>query len=148
MAVSCRAAGLRFLKLRPRSVKELEEKLKGKGFAAGAIQETIGYLKQARLLDDRVLTEGWIRYRMTRPFGFQRIIRELQEKGVEEGIITAAIARARSGYSEEDVAVSLAQRRAERLTGIDPVKKKKRILDFLVRRGFPIDIVDRIIKEV
>ena len=148
MLSPCRAAALRFLKIRPRSVKELEVKLKDKGFAASEIAEAVEYCKQSRLLDDRAFTVAWVQYRLARPFGFQRIIRELKEKGVEESIIAQAIGRAKEEFSEEEAARALAQRRAERLTGIDPVKRKKRVLDFLIRRGFPMEAAYKAIKNI
>lgn len=148
MLSPCRAAALRFLKIRPRSIKELEVKLKDKGFAAPQIAEAVEYCRQSRLLDDRAFTVAWVQYRLARPFGFQRIIRELQEKGVDQSIIAQAVARAKEEFSEEEAACALARRRAGRLVGIDPVKRKKRVLDFLVRRGFPTEAAYKAIKNI
>lgn len=148
MLSQCRAAALRFLKIRPRGIKELEAKLKDKGFAVSDIAEAVEYCRQSRLLDDRAFTVAWVQYRLARPFGFQRIIRELQEKGVEEGLIAQAIGRAKEGFSEEETACALARRRAARLGAIDPVKRKKRVLDFLVRRGFPMEAAYKAIKNI
>ena len=148
MLSACRAAALRFLKIRPHSVKELEVKLKDKGFAAPQIAEAVEYCRQSRLLDDRAFTVAWVQYRLARPFGFQRIIRELQEKGVQESIIAQAVARAKEEFSEEEAACALARRRAARSVGIDPVKRKKRVLDFLIRRGFPIEAAYKVIKNL
>ncbi len=148
MASLCRAAALRLLKVRPRSIKELEAKLKDKEFASTEIAEAVEHLKQMRYLDDRAFTVGWIRTRLARPFGFQRIIRELKEKGIEESIIAAAVAAAKEEYCEEAMAMALAKRKAERLTGIDPLKRKKRVLDLLLRRGFPMEIAYKAVKNI
>ena len=148
MSSQCRSAALRLLKTRPRSVGEVEAKLKDKEFASGDIAEAVEYLKEMCYLDDRAFTVGWIRYRLARPFGFQRIIRELKEKGVAEGIIADAVAAAREEHPEETTAKALAQRKAERLSGIDPLKRKKRVLDFLLRRGFPMDAAYKAIKNI
>ena len=148
MSSRCRAAALGFLKIRPRSVKELEAKLKDKEFSSGEIAEVLEYLTQLRLLDDRAFTVGWIRYRLARPFGFQRIVRELKEKGIAEGIITEVIAQFKEENPEEVTAQALAKHKAERLAAIDPVKRKKRVLDFLLRRGFSMDVVYKAIKKV
>ena len=148
MSSKCRAAALKFLKIRPRSVKELEVRLKDKEYASGEIAEAVKYLMELRLLDDRAFTVGWIRYRLARPFGFQRIIRELKEKGVADAIINEAVARAKAEYPEEITAMALAKRKAERLAGTDAVKRKKRVMDFLLRRGFPMDITYKAIKNI
>ena len=148
MLSPCRAAALRFLKIRPRSVKELEVKLEDKGFAASQITGAVEYCRQSRLLDDRAFTVAWVQYRLARPFGFQRIIRELKEKGVDQSIIAQAVGRAKEEFSEQEAACALARRRAGRLVGIDPVKRKKRVLDFLIRRGFPMEAAYKAIKDL
>src|SRR4051812_15796529 len=120
MSSQCRAAALRFLKIRPRSVQELRAKLDGKGFESQAVDETIAYLESINLLDDRAFTAGWIRYRLARPFGFRRITTELKAKGIAEDIISEAIAGFKDEYAESDIVLELALRRAQRLGNIDP----------------------------
>src|SRR4051812_9494768 len=78
----CRTAALRFLKIRPRSVFELRRKLAAKSYESSDIDEAVGYLQSVRLLDDRAFTASWIAYRLARPFGFRRIVTELQQKGI------------------------------------------------------------------
>ena len=146
--VSARVAALRFLKIRPRSVGELKEKLKNKNFSREEIEATIEYLTEIKLLDDRAFTKSWIAYRLSRPFGFRRIYSELSSKGVAKEIIEEAIAQAKGQYAETDVILELARRRWSRLSGIDLQKKKKRVGDFLLRRGFPMDAVIKVLKKL
>ena len=148
MAASCRQSALRFLKIRPRSVAELKSKLELKGFEVSEIEETLQWLQNIKLLDDRTFTKSWIQYRLARPFGFRRIISELKEKGVADEIIEQAIEEVKLEYVESETILELAQRRAKRLTGIDPQKRKKRIYDFLIRRGFAVGEVMKVIKKV
>ena len=146
--VSARVAALRFLKIRPRSVGELKEKLKNKNFSREEIEATIEYLTEIKLLDDRAFTKSWIAYRLSRPFGFRRIYSELSSKGVAKEIIEEAIAQAKGQYAETDVILELARRRWSRLSGIDLQKKKKRVGDFLLRRGFPMDAVIKVLRKL
>lgn len=148
MAQSCRVAALRFLKIRPRSVFELRAKLTAKGFDPKVIEETIAFLSSIEMLNDRTFTASWIAYRLARPFGFRRIIVELKDKGIPEEIIQEAVAGAREQYSETETIEDLARRRAGRLQGIDPQKRKKRVGDFLLRRGFAMDAVMKVIKKI
>ena len=148
MSSRCRAAALRSLKVRPRSIGELRDKLEAKKFEPQEISDTIEFLETINLLDDRAFTASWIQYRLARPFGFRRIITELKQKGVSDAIIAEAVANAKGGYDEADVVLELAERRAKRLSGIDPLKRKKRVFDYLVRRGYPIDIVIKTIKKL
>ena len=146
--VSTKVAALRFLKIRPRSVGELKGKLKNKGFSSEEIEATLEYLVEIKLLDDRAFTKSWIAYRLARPFGFRRIYSELSGKGVAKDIIEEAIAQAKSQYVEPDVILEVARRRLERLSGIDPQKKKKRLCDFLLRRGFAVDAVMKVLRKL
>ena len=148
MAKSAKAAAMRFLKIRPRSIGELKEKLVGKGFSLTDIQITLFDLMASGSLDDRAFTKSWINYRLARPFGFIRIIQELKDKGIDQEIIDQALIEIKGSYSAENVALELAQRRWQRLPDIDPLKKKKRVLDFLLRRGFEEDVVMKVIKKL
>lgn len=148
MSAACRQSALRFLKLRPRSVEELRSKLKVKGFEVQEIDAVISWLESVRLLDDRSFTRSWIQYRLARPFGFRRIIAELKDKGVSSALIDEEIQAVKSETDETKTALALACRRADKLAGVDPVKKKKRIFDFLVRRGFSPDTIFKTLKQL
>ncbi len=148
MGASCRTSALRFLKIRPRAVEELKVKLEAKGFEEKDITETLKWLQDIQLLDDRAFTKSWIQYRLARPFGFMRIIRELKQKGVSDDIIQEAVASAREDYSSEETALEVAKRRWQRFSSIDPQKRKKRIHDFLLRRGFAPSDVLKVIKKL
>ena len=100
------------------------------------------------LLDDRAFTKSWISYRLARPFGFRRIIQELKDKGIDQETIEQAVTEVKGSYNPENVALELAQRRWQRLPAIDPEKKKKRVMDFLLRRGFEADVVLKVLKEL
>jgi len=148
MSKSVKAAALRFLKIRPRSIAELKEKLQIKGFSLTDIETVVHDLIVSGLLDDRAFTKSWINYRLARPFGFRRILRELKDKGIDPEIIEWAWAEIKEGYSPENAALELAQRRWQRLPAIDSLKKKKRVLDFLLRRGYDVDVAIRVIKQL
>ena len=146
--MSVKAAALRFLKIRPRSVAELREKLRLKGFSQEEIAVVIHGLIASGLLDDRAFTKSWINYRLARPFGFRRIIQELKLKGIDQEIIDQSMGEIEGAYSPEQIALELAQRRWQRLPAIDPVRKKRRVLDFLLRRGFEAGIAMKVLRKL
>jgi regulatory protein len=148
VASSVKAAALRFLKIRPRSIAELKEKLEVKGFSFTEVEDVVHDLTASGLLDDRAFTRSWINYRLARPFGFRRIIQELKVKGIDPQIIEQAVAEIKGNYSPEIAAQDLAQRRWQRMPDIEPVKKKKRVLDFLLRRGFDVDVAMKALKRL
>jgi len=148
MGISPKAAALRYIKIRPRSITELKEKLADKGFSSIEIDAVIHDLIASGLLDDRAFTKSWINYRLARPFGFRRIIQELKLKGIDQELIDQAMAEINENYSPEAIALDLAQRRWQRLPDIDVQKKKKRVLDFLLRRGFEVDLAIRVVRKI
>ena len=126
---------------------EIKEKLKVKGFSLSDIETTVHELMASKLLDDRAFTKSWINYRLARPFGFRRIIQELKTKGIDQSIIDQTIAQV-EGYRPQDVAMELAKRRWQRMPDIDEQKKKKRVLNFLLRRGFDADVAMKVLKKL
>jgi len=148
MGNSIKVTALRFLKIRPRSIGELKEKLEDKGFSEAEIETVVNDLITSGLLDDRAFTKSWINYRLARPFGFERIIQELKAKGIDQAIINESIAGLQCDYNPEKVALDLAQRRWQRLPVIEPEKKKKRVIDFLLRRGFDVEIALKVVRKL
>src|SRR5271155_2920871 len=102
MSKSVKAVALRFLKIRPRSVVELKEKLEAKGFSDSDIETTIHDLIASGLLDDRAFTKSWINYRLARPFGFTRIIQELKAKGIDQEIVDHTVGEIKGSYNAEN----------------------------------------------
>ncbi len=147
MASSARVSALKTLKVRPHSEFEVRSKLANKKFSREDVDDAINYLYSLDLLDDRAFTRSWITYRLARPFGFKRIVQELRQKGVDLHLIDEELVPFKESFDAE-VVMDLARRRALRLTGIDPAKRKKRIFDFLLRRGFSHELIYQAIKKL
>ena len=129
------------LKFRLRSEKEILQRLKKKKFDEGIIQETLSFLKEKGFVDDRYFAKAWIESRIKRPLGLRRIRSELQLKGVAGEIIDSQLEEIKKEYSEEDLVFELAKERIHKLKSIDPQKAKRRTLEYLLRRGFSLNIV-------
>jgi len=133
---------LNFLSYRSRSEKEISERLKKKGFNPGNIEEVISDLKRVNLLDDYEFACQWIKDRLkSRPRGLALIRQELIRKGIKKEIIEKALDES---YPEEDevkLASELIKKREKRYTGLDKKLARKRMSDFLLRRGFPYEVV-------
>lgn len=137
------------MRFRPRSVKEMAQRLKQKGHRGFIIARVIDELEEKKFLDDRAFAKLWIGDRITlKPTGRSLLIRELKSKGVSDAVIEEAFGEFRGAYDEYEIAAPLARRKAERLKGIDEEKAKKKLLDFLSRRGFSYDTIWRILKEL
>jgi len=135
------------LKFRPRSEKEIGERLKRKKFDTAVIRETILFLKENGFVDDSYFAKVWLESRIKRPLGLEKLRVELRQKGVDKEIIDSQIEEISKGYCEEDVVLKLVKDRLNKLKGVEPVKAKRRLFEYLLRRGFSteviIDIVNR-----
>jgi regulatory protein len=137
------------LRQRPRSEHEIRERLKLKGYAADAIEGCVETLRLAGEIDDTRFARLWVESRMRRnPMGDVVLRHELKAKGVDEAIITEALAEKAKAFDEYAVALNMARERFRQLAKLDRKKAMKRLYDFLVRRGFKFDMVERVIEEL
>jgi len=139
---------LRLLRFRPRSVKEMAQRLKQKGHRGFIIAQAIDELKEKKFLDDKVFARLWIGDRMSlKPAGKSLIVRELRSKGLDDESIDAAFREYEGAFDEYEMASPLARRKLQQLKGVGGEKAKKKLLDFLSRRGFSYNTIWKIIKE-
>lgn len=127
---------LNFIATRPRTEKEVRQKLAGLGFSDDVIQPVITALKSKGYIDDVAFARAWVENRLAfRPRSYQLLKMELKHKGISEDIIASTLED--TTINETELALDLAKRYAPRLKGIDPHKFKTRLGAYLMRRGFP-----------
>lgn len=139
---------LRLLSVRSRSRKELADRLKQAKFSPAAVESALGEMERLGFLDDSEFARAWGRNRTaTRPEGAFMLRQELRHKGVTEEDIEKGLQAAFQESSEPEVARELAVRRKKVLISLSEEKAKKRLQDFLLRRGFGWDLVSGIMEE-
>lgn len=138
----------RLLKIRPRSQKELTDKLKYQEFDQATIDQTLDYFKGLKLIDDREFARQWIQWRAARPFGSNRIRFELKQKGVSQDIIEELLKIFKENVSEEETVTELAKRRKALLKGLEPDKLRTRLYGYLLRKGFSPATVIKVLKRI
>ena len=133
----------RLLSLRPHSEKELEKKLREKGFPAVVIKEALEKLHDLKYLNDASFAIQWARnLAVNKRWGNRKIIASLQGKGVAARLIDDAIASARQDLSEEEaIAVLVKKRAAKKKSAAFDIKEKQRIFQSLMGRGFPPGLI-------
>ena len=78
----------RLLSMRPHSEKELEKKLREKGFPAAVVKEALEKLHDLKYLDDASFAVQWARnLAINKLWGDKKIFVNLREKGVEAELI-------------------------------------------------------------
>lgn len=138
----------RYLAGRAHSEKELRDKLLRKGFEETQVDGVMAELKEVGYLDDARFACTFAQSRLrNKPMGAFLLRRELQQKGVAGPLIDEAIKDAYAGVDEEELAADLVRRRASRYRDLEQDKRKKRLYDFLRRRGFRWDVVRRVIER-
>ncbi len=134
------------LKFRQRSESEIRRRLAQKKFTQGAIDQAVDFLKEKKFLDDEQFAGDWIDSRLKKPLGLRRIVAELRQKGVARQYIDAGIERIKEDYSEEDTVRRIVEARFD--PSREPLKEKKRLYAYLLRRGFSPETVNDIIAEL
>lgn len=138
----------RFLSYRPRSRKEVKTRLKTKGFNDKIIESVLHSLEEYGYIDDNRFASDWARYRLeNRPIGKRRLMRELREKGLSSDIITKALDEAYQKRDESEIARELVIRKIDFYKGLEYSVVRRRLLGFLIRRGFSMSTSLTVINE-
>ena len=137
------------LRQRPRSVYEIRNRLKLKGYDDLLIEDVVASLEQAGDLNDEKFARFWVESRMhMNPAGDVVLKHELKRNGISEDLIEAVLTEKAEKYNEYEIALSMAKDRFERLKKLDRRKATKRIYDYLLRRGFKYDNIRRVVENL
>jgi regulatory protein len=133
----------RLLSLRPHSEKELEKKLREKGFPAVVVKETLEKLHDLKYLNDASFANQWARNLVVnRVWGNKKVIASLREKGVAAELIDSSIEKAREELPEEAAIEFLIKKKAaKRKTAALDFKEKQKIFQAMMGRGFPPGLI-------
>lgn len=140
---------VRFLSYRPRSRAELEQHLRERGKDDETVQEVLGKLLDAGLVDDRAFARSWVEMRQaSRPRGREGLRAELRRKGIPPAVIEEVLAEALDGQEEAELALEIARTRARSLSGLERPAFFRRLRAYLVRRGFSLQTADSVVRRV
>lgn len=139
---------LRLLAASPKSRLKIQEKLKARGFKQGVIERILSQLERQGYLNDRAFAEAVFQSLTNqRPSGRRRIAFELKKRGIKEGLIQELLEPC--GEEEErERALAVAKEKAGRWQKVDRQNRRKKIYDFLVRRGFDYALSREVVEEV
>ena len=133
-------AALVFLGYRPRSEKEVRNRLRRGGYEQDAIEHAIARLHEWRYLDDADFARRWVENRTAhRPRGRRLLQQELRHKGIDGEIARDAIDDAE--LDEPGAAEALARRRLPSYAGDEPAAIRRRLGAYLARRGYGYDVI-------
>ena len=136
---------INYLSYRQRSSKEIIDHLTKKGFARGCAEDVTRQLQSLRMVNDLEFARAFVRDRLKRKPAGQALLRmQLIAKGISSPMTDAILAELISPQSQQASASEAAKRKIRLMhyskRNLGEEKRKKRLLDFLLRRGFSYEI--------
>jgi regulatory protein len=128
---------LQYLGHRARSSHEVRQKLSQSGFDDGIIDQVTQRLHELGYLDDRSFTRHFVRDRFrARGYGPRRLQADLYRMGIGSNLIEETL---QAELQDDDLftaALEQGRKRWKRLSReSDSLKKRKKLYDYLLRRG-------------
>lgn len=141
-------SSLRILTASPKSRRQLEGKLREKGYDKNVIEKTLSHLEGNGLLNDRVYADQVARtFLNVKTSGRKRIAYELKKRGIQDPLIEEVLGTV-SLDDEKTRAKDLARHQDEKWSKLDPSRRRKKIYDFLLRRGFDYSLSREIVETL
>lgn len=138
-SVSAFERAAKYLGLRPRTEKEMNEYLKDKGYAESAVKNTLEKLKGYGYIDDAEYCRVYINSYAAK-FGVRKMEAELKSKGIDRELIACALEE--TGDQTEAV-FALAEKYLS-----SHKKDKRKLITYLMNKGFDYETVKEAISDI
>lgn len=136
---------LLYLSYRARSESEVRKNLKKHEIPESVIEETLERLRRDGLVNDDQFAQAWVENRSTfRPRSRLMMAMELRQKGLDDEAMQSALEE----VDDEALAYEAAQKRAPRFKDLEWIEFRKKLSEFLARRGFPYPVVASTVSQV
>ena len=137
---------LRFGSLRPRSEKEYRDWLRKHRVHESLHEELFNRLARLDFLNDKKFASWWVGQRLQFKFKSKReLIQELRLKGISKDIIEDILSETQ--VDEVAVAKKLIYKKKYMWERLDDFSARKKKSEFLARKGFDWDVINKIIKN-
>ena len=144
---------LRILKMRLWSRQEIADKLKARKYSPRVIDGVIRELDSSGYLDDERCAYAWVHDRMSlNPKAPWVLAVELKKKGISEATVDKVLGDIKNQFNFEEIALNLAEKKLKTYKkGLDKITIKRRLFDYLRRRGFSsaviYDTLNKVLKK-
>ena len=134
-----------FLSYRARSESEIRKNLRKHEYAEPIIEETVARLRQDGFANDDQFAKAWVENRITfRPRSRRMMAMELRQKGLDDEAVQAAI----ETVDDEASAYEAAQKRATRFKALEWQDFRKKLSEFLARRGYSYSVIAPVVTRI
>lgn len=141
-----REALTRLLKVRARSVYEVETRLKEKQFDAQVIADTVTWALSCGLLDDAAFAQQWVEDRLYhRPTSARFLRLELRRKGLPERVIAPTLSAL--NLDERELARRVVERHLPAYQSQPVEVQQRKLIGLLQRRGFASEAIRTVLYE-
>ena len=136
---------LLFLSYRARSESEIRQNLIKHEIPEEVIEETLARLRQDGLANDGQFAQAWVENRSTfRPRSRRMLAMELRQKGLDDQAVSSALEE----VDDEPLAYEAAKKRAPRLKALEWADFRKKLSEFLARRGFSYSVIAPVVTRI
>jgi len=136
---------LLFLSYRARSEKEIRQNLSKHKIPDNVIEDTLEKLRRNGFANDKQFASAWVENRSTfRPRGRRALALELRQKGIDDATIESVL----EGIDEETLAYEAGLKKARKLRAQEWSEFRKKMSDFLARRGFSYSVIAPIVSRL
>ena len=139
----------RILSRRDHSRKELKDKAYKKGYSGGYIDQILDEFEEKEYIDDRKFALKYTADKFEfNDWGPYKIRTQLFKKGVSKHIVEECIQKSFTADDIRDSMVTLIRKKKKRYQREPSDKRKKKIFDFLLRKGYDSDHIFKHIDEL
>ncbi len=142
------AAALWLLESRARTRLELRQRLERRGFEAEAIERALDRLTGVGLVDDEAFARDLAASRVEQGVDAPRIIVELKDRGIAPDLAVRIAGESAPPSDRAERCRELAEDRLSKLKRLRPEVQYRRLAAYLVRRGYPGDVVENVVSEL
>jgi regulatory protein len=134
-----------FLSYRARSEAEIRKNLRKHEIPEPVIEQTLERLRGDGLANDNQFAQAWVENRNTfRPRSRRMMAMELKQKGLDDEAIRSAV----ESVDDEASAYEAAQKRAARLQGLEWNDFRRKLSEFLARRGYSYSVIAPVVTRI
>ncbi len=148
-----RRIAINFLSYRPRSSREIIDKLTREGIPADVANNVAQHLRDIKMVNDLEFARMFVRDKLRgKPMGKAMMKQKLLAKGIAFQIIERVLKEYITEEAEQQAAARLAEKKLKvsraRFAGLDSARRQKRLVDYLLNRGFSTEIAMKTVRNI
>ena len=145
----CFDAAIGYLSRRMHGRMELSKKLAKKEYGTIVINSVLDQLEKMNYINDQAFAKARATSLMEHKcHGKKRAMIELRRSGVSPAVAQSVLNEVYENQDSIAVARQLAMKQKARLSRLEPLKAKKRLIGMLLRRGFEYEDIKGVVAEV